>query len=193
MAGNSPEHEPSPKPKVPSNHEHQTDPQQGLPQPCPRPQPETEAGPPSPGTPRSGPTSHVQPLPGLEGFPAGFELSQVLISASYSGPITGAQLAEYEQVVPGSAEKILEHQFYDPQRRITMLTQKEVATAERGQGWAIFFVMVSMIAAIVFFALANPYAGSAFLGMPLVMLIRLLIPDMSRKQPSEPQPDTPQG
>lgn len=84
--------------------------------------------------------------------------------------------------MPGLAERIVritESQTVDVSAREDKLVDAEIDTAKKGQGWAIFLATICIIASIVFFAVGNPIAGGAFLGMPLVMLIGSFIPKRS--------------
>lgn len=119
-----------------------------------------------------------EPLVGLEGA-VEQQLAhwlEVTAGTSYSGPMLAGQIAEYDHLVPGSAEKIIHAQFIAPSQRQSDLVQAEVDTSKRGQGWAIALALICVVASIVFFAVGNPIAGGAFLGLPLVVLIGSFLP-----------------
>lgn len=56
------------------------------------------------------------------------------------------------------------------------ITDAVIVTSKRGQGWAIFLAVVSIIAAIVFFALGNNFAGGGLLGPALIVLVGAFFP-----------------
>jgi uncharacterized membrane protein len=87
-------------------------------------------------------------------------------------------LAQYNQIVPGSAERILimaEKSATGEIDTADRLAAAQIEVAKRGQVLAFGLTLVAFAAAIVFFALGNRWAGVAFTSVPVVMLIRSFI------------------
>lgn len=91
------------------------------------------------------------------------------------------QIREYDELVPGSAEKIIDATFIAPSRRQDDLVNAQIGTSKTGQGWAIFLAIICVAASIMFFLRGNAIAGGAFLGMPLLLLIGSFLPWSHRK------------
>jgi uncharacterized membrane protein len=107
---------------------------------------------------------------------------------TYSGPIPLPDtLRQYNEIVPGSAQQIIDAVYQAPGRRQDELSKAEVLVAKRGQNAAIFLAVLSVGAAIVFFATGNNIAGGAFLGIPLVQLILSFFPNTNRREGSQTQ------
>lgn len=115
----------------------------------------------------------------IPGVPPGFApewLSQEF-SASYSGPLPLPEhLRQYNELVPGAAKDIIDTVYLAPERRQQQALESVTKTAARGQGWAIFFMLGCFVMAAIFFATGNMIAGGAFMGPPLIALIRILLP-----------------
>lgn len=169
---------------IPSQHEHDEGDPGRVRDVEHRPEPSTAAGSGRDGEGQRGPQAFdgravppgADPLPGLESYE-----SVVAQYASYSGPLLPDTIRGYEQLVPGSAEQIIQAQLVEPERRLSTLADAEISTAKVGQGWAIFLALTCIVASIVFFALGNPIAGGALLGLPLVGLIGSFLPKWHRK------------
>lgn len=86
------------------------------------------------------------------------------------------QIRGYEELVKGSAEKIIDATFLAPSRRQSDIVNAQISSSRVGQGWAIGLALICVIAAIVFFARGNTIAGCALLGMPLLLLIGSFLP-----------------
>lgn len=83
-----------------------------------------------------------------------------------------ATLREYDAVIPGSAERILrayESVTVDASARDDRITDATIWVRKNGAGWAFFLLFVSVVASIAFFIGGNSYAGSAFLGAPVLL------------------------
>jgi uncharacterized membrane protein len=93
-------------------------------------------------------------------------------------------LAEYDQVIPGSAERIL--QAYESvttkaSERDDRITDAVVWVRKVGAGWAFFFLLALFTTSVVFFALGNFVAGGAFIGAPvLVGLTTVIVSGISK-------------
>ena len=100
-----------------------------------------------------------------------------LIEQSYSGPIPlPDHLKQYNELVPGSAERIIDAVYQAPSRRQDEIVKAQIETSRVGQRWAIFLAVIFVAASITFFFLGNNYAGSAFLTLPLVQFIAAFLP-----------------
>lgn len=106
----------------------------------------------------------------------------ISVSETWEGPIPhpGA-LRGYEEVLPGSADRILsmaESSIAARDTALTRATDAEISYARDGQRFAFFLAGVTVIAAIVFFAFDKVIPGSILLGLPVILLIRsFLKPD----------------
>lgn len=111
--------------------------------------------------------------PDLEGLTEFSEL--VSVTQSYTGPLPPAMLREFNDLVPGFAERYLgmtERTVTGHIDRDDKLAAAEIEAASTGQVMAFLLTVLAMIAAVVFFAVGNDIAGVAFLSVPLLMLIR---------------------
>jgi uncharacterized membrane protein len=89
-----------------------------------------------------------------------------------------AALAHYEDVLPGSSERILRMAEMEVESKVENRRKVTDATIEQsrlGLAMASLLAIVCVIAAIVFFALQNDIAGGAMFGIPAVLLIRSFI------------------
>jgi uncharacterized membrane protein len=78
-------------------------------------------------------------------------------------------------VLPGAAERIVQMAENAASVRNDALrdtTNAEIHYAKSGQSLAFVLTAIAIVAAVVFFALGNNVAGCAFLGLPVVMLVR---------------------
>lgn len=90
-------------------------------------------------------------------------------------------LHDYDVVLPGAADRILKMAEDAAETRNEALrttTKAEVEYAQTGQVLAFLFTGMAFVAAIVFFALKMKYAGTAFLSVPVLMLIRSFLKPM---------------
>ncbi|MDR0416439.1 MAG: hypothetical protein LBH76_03825 [Propionibacteriaceae bacterium] len=92
-------------------------------------------------------------------------------------------LRQYEEIVPGSAAKLMDAVYEAPSRRQDKLVQAEIDVNKTGQSAAVFLAVVCVLASIVFYALGNTVAGTAFLGVPLVQLILAFFPRPGANRP----------
>ncbi len=86
-----------------------------------------------------------------------------------------SDLAAYEQVLPGAAERIMAMAESAVTGRIDIdkkLADAEIEQARTGMSLAFILTLIALVAAIVFFAIGKPIAGGALLSMPVVMLIK---------------------
>ena len=84
-------------------------------------------------------------------------------------------LAQYEELLPGAAERILvmaEKAATGEIDTADRLATAEIEGARLGQSLAFALTLFAFIAAVTFFALGNIVAGVAFTSVPVVMLIR---------------------
>ena len=112
---------------------------------------------------------------------------EVVGYAAWSAPLPAPQdLAGYEAVVPGSAERIIamaELAVRGPIENAAKLTEAEIEASKRGLSFAIKLTSAMSLAAVVFFALAVAgigrtaalTAGGVCLSVPVVMLVRSFI------------------
>lgn len=89
-----------------------------------------------------------------------------------------ADLKAYNEVLPGSAERLL-HMAEESARvqneALERESTAEVQQSSTGQSLAFLLTVIAFVAAIVFFALGNNFAGAAFVSVPVAMLIRSFI------------------
>lgn len=111
---------------------------------------------------------------------------------TWIGPLPApADLAEYDSILPGAADRLIsmaEDAASTQNKVLQDATSAEIDYAKTGQGLAFAITAVAFVAAIVFFALGNNYAGTALLSVPVVMLVRafLRLPGSDRgDDPSE--------
>ncbi len=112
---------------------------------------------------------------------------EVVGYATWSAPLPAPQdLAGYEDIVPGSAERIIamaELAVRGPIENAAKLTEAEIEASKQGLSFAMKLTSVMSVAAVVFFALAVAgigvtaalTAGGVCLSVPVVMLIRSFI------------------
>lgn len=110
-----------------------------------------------------------------------------VVGYSWNSPVPpAAELAAYDRLVPGSAERMIamaELAVKGPIENTAKLTDAEIEASKRGLSFAMKLTSVSFIIAVAFFALAVAgtgvtaaiTAGSVFLSVPVVMLIRSFI------------------
>jgi uncharacterized membrane protein len=88
-------------------------------------------------------------------------------------------LREYDQLVPGWAERYLamtERAVTGHIDRDDKLAEAEIELGKTGQSLAFGLTLTAMIVSVVFFAIGNNTAGLAFIGVPLLLLIRSFLP-----------------
>lgn len=163
--------------KVASNHEHPTSPPERVRDADLRPELRPSTRPDQDGAQGRGTTGGLvqEPFPGVQPGAGPGQFAE--ITASYSGPVPMPEhLRQYNDLVPGSAERIIHSVYVEPGERQKQMMDAEIAAAKTGQTWAIILALVCIVAAIVFFALGNNVAGAAFLGLPIVGLIGSFLP-----------------
>ena len=130
----------------------------------------------------------VEDSHGQEQFPQSVSSPlEVVGYAAWSAPLPPpGDLAGYESIVPGSAERIIamaELALRGPIENAAKLTEAEIDASKRGLSFAIKLTAAIALAAVVFFALAVAgigtaaalTAGGVCLSVPVVMLIRSFI------------------
>lgn len=104
---------------------------------------------------------------------------EVTQASSWSAPMPEPSvLAEYERVLPGSAERILgafESVTTKASERDDRITDATVWIRKTGAGWAYFLLLGMITASIVFFALGNPWAGGTLIGAPVLVGLATVI------------------
>lgn len=87
-------------------------------------------------------------------------------------------LQQYEDVIPGSADRILRMAESNTTERANLdnkLVEGEIRTADMSQGAALFLVLLAFAGAATFFALGNNVAGCAFVSLPVLGMIRTVV------------------
>lgn len=111
--------------------------------------------------------------------------------AFWSAPIPEPDtLRRYEEVVPGAANRILamaEAQILAPSERADRALGAEIDSAKSDRAAATLFLLVFFVASVVFFAVGNLVAGSVFMSVPVLGLIKIMWP--SRQAPIAPSND----
>jgi uncharacterized membrane protein len=101
------------------------------------------------------------------------------VEQSWAGPLPAPSvLGQYEQILPGAAERILMMAETAATGEIRILEKQsdaEIEAAKRGQLLAAGLTVCAMIGSAGFFAVGNTVAGVAFLSLPLLLLIRSFI------------------
>jgi uncharacterized membrane protein len=94
----------------------------------------------------------------------------------WQGPLPPPEiLSQYEQLLPGMAERLLviaEKSATGQIDTADKMATAEIEAAKLGQSLAFALTLFAFIAAVVFFALDNRWAGVAFTSVPVAMLIR---------------------
>jgi uncharacterized membrane protein len=130
------------------------------------------------------------PLPGVDDVITVRQLQALIehTQSSWSAPLPEpATLQAYEQILPGSAERIfrsMEVQINDASARDDRIVDAQIKEGDRGQKWAIGLALICIAAAIVFFAIGNSVAGGILLSPPVLLLIGSLFP----RRPQIPGP-----
>ena len=96
-------------------------------------------------------------------------------SRKWSGPLPSPDvLAQFEGIVPGCAARIVamtEHMLTASGKTLDKVADAEIETSKRGQWMAYSLAIISMVAGVYFFVVDKPWGGTAFLGLPAVLLI----------------------
>jgi uncharacterized membrane protein len=88
---------------------------------------------------------------------------------------TPAVLAQYEQIQPGLAERIItmaETAVTGDIKTADKLADAAIARAKAGQLMAFSLTLVALCAAVIFFVFDKPVAGGVLVSVPVIMLIR---------------------
>lgn len=103
-----------------------------------------------------------------------FTVSRVQ-ATKWSGPLPRPDvLAEFEKIVPGAAARIIamtEHVLTASGKTLDKVADAEISGSKRGQWMAYSLAIFSFVAGVVFFAIDKPWAGTAFISLPVVLLI----------------------
>lgn len=94
---------------------------------------------------------------------------------AWSGPSPPSVLAQYEQVQPGLAERIVamaETAATGEIKTRDRLASAEIEQSRAGQALAFLLTIVALGASIYFFAVHDPVAGGVLVSFPVIMLIR---------------------
>jgi len=111
-------------------------------------------------------------------------IAQVEVSRTWVAPLPDPPtMRSYEDVLPGSAERILRMAVSlttDVSAREDRLVDAEIESARFGR-WAAAGLTVAFLAAAVgFFAIGNIPAGAILLGVPVAMILRSFFVDLRR-------------
>jgi uncharacterized membrane protein len=129
---------------------------------------------------------------GIEDYPRRDEFPTVsnnfeVVGYSWTSPLPpSTELAAYDRIVPGSAERIIamaESAVKGPIDNTAKLTDAEIEASKQGLSFAMILTSGMSVVAIIFFALAVAgigrsaalTAGGVCLSVPVVMLIRSFI------------------
>jgi uncharacterized membrane protein len=103
----------------------------------------------------------------------------VQVLRQWSAPMPDpATLREYEEILPGAAERILQMAEVAAKGRHELnvkLVDAELESAKAGRNYAFFLAVTAMAAAIAFFAFGNLIAGGLLLSTPVVLMIQAMI------------------
>ena len=86
-----------------------------------------------------------------------------------------AVLAQYEQIQPGLAERIVamaETAVTGDIRTRDKVADAAIARARAGQIMAFSLTLIALCAAVLFFVFNKPVAGGVLVSVPVIMLIR---------------------
>lgn len=115
----------------------------------------------------------------------------VEVSQSWVGPMPAPErLREYEEIVPGSAERILrmaESMTTDESAREDRLVNAEIESARFGRRAAAGLTVAFLAGAITFFALDNVPAGAVLLSVPVAMILRSFFVDLRGRRSGSPE------
>src|SRR5216683_414579 len=99
------------------------------------------------------------------------EVVRLELQRAWSGPLPPPEtLAQYEAILPGSAERILamaETAAIGEIRTSDKLADAEIVAGRQGLALAATLTLIAFVAAIVFFAVGAPIAGGLFLSFPV--------------------------
>ena len=96
-------------------------------------------------------------------------------TTSWAAPMPDpATLMEYERVLPGAADRIMrafESVTVDASQRDDRIADAAIWVQKTGAGWAYALLSLSLLSAVVFFAVGNAQASIALLGAPIVLTL----------------------
>lgn len=99
--------------------------------------------------------------------------------SNWSTPLPApAMLREYEEILPGSTERIMQLAEVRMKGRYVLdgrLVDAEVKGLVEGRRMIFVLVLIAMSASIAFFAGANEVAGITLVSMPVVLLVRSIL------------------
>lgn len=102
------------------------------------------------------------------------------------GPLPAPSvLREYEDILPGTAERIMrvhESQTTQVAGREDRIVDAEILLNKRGQVWAGVLALVFAVAGIVFIARGNNIGGGIMFSMPVSMLVVSFLPARLRRR-----------
>jgi uncharacterized membrane protein len=94
-------------------------------------------------------------------------------------------LAEYDRVVPGAAERIIQMAEADTTQQAEsrkQLIEAEIESGNRGRAVALLLIVGAMVVSAVLFFMHYPIGGGVFLGMPLALVIKSFVPRPQRQE-----------
>jgi uncharacterized membrane protein len=96
--------------------------------------------------------------------------AQVGFQQAWAAPLPPPQaFAQYDQVLPGTSERILQMAEKDLDSKIEQdrkVTDAAIEQSKTGQSIASVLALTALVAAIVFFGMGNDVAGGILLGCP---------------------------
>lgn len=92
------------------------------------------------------------------------------------------EMRAYQELIPDAPERIMrmaEAQTVDKSARQDRLVAAEIENAKSDRSMATFFLLVFLVASIVFFAFGNNWAGGCLLSIPVLGVIKTMWPTRS--------------
>lgn len=98
------------------------------------------------------------------------------IEAAWSGPMPPPNaLAGYEEILPGAADRILrmaEASLHGRVKREDRLVDAGIELRRSGLNYAFLIALACIAASAMFFGIGREWAGTVFLSMPVMLLVR---------------------
>lgn len=111
------------------------------------------------------------------------------IQAYWSAPLPPPEtLREYDQILPGAAERILSMTERVVTGKIDIeekYANGEIRNADKSLNLAFGLTLLAFAASVVFFVLVNQVAGVAFISFPVLMIIRAFLLRSDRNGPAD--------
>lgn len=103
----------------------------------------------------------------------------LLVSEKFSGPMPHPRhLREYEDILPGSAERILrmaEESLAANQKMDEMIVRGGIADATRGMNYGLLAFLASLAGALICAAIGQPILGGGFLASSIMGAVAVFI------------------